>query len=168
MWKFILDKLGGKNYSVLEVGCGFGKDACVLSQGFKEYIAIDDAVKIKVAKNRKPKLCHIKYKDMLFEDFKEKVDVILFINSFQYMKDMNAAFEKCKNQCRYLIIKDKQIKPEGWQQGKYNEYSKEFDPEIWEEKKKLLISEHNFLISKGATYIEQPRMYYFSFKKNTK
>jgi hypothetical protein len=74
------------------------------------------------------------------------------------MRDMGYTLEKCKKQCKYLVIKEKNIKPEGCHQDKYNEASKEFDISAWKEK---IIDVHSFLMSKGAKYIEQPRMYIY-------
>lgn len=161
--KKISEYLDPLESSILEIGIGNGRFGFLLSNFVKEYFGIDpDNEYVNIAKTNIPKDSKIEYKVGSAEEipYKRKFDIILFANSWHFIKDFNKAItkvDKVLNKTGIIIILEPSENTKKWASPKLNKDSNEFDEKIYEKKinkinyaKKILLEQNKFKIIEKA------------------
>lgn len=115
----------------LDIGCGNGRFAVLLSPFVKQYYGIDlDKEYISLAK--KIKIPNVKFKVGKAEKipFDKKFDIIFYSFSWHFVKDHNIALEeliRISKKDSLIIILEPSLKPLNYRDPRLNINSKEFD-----------------------------------------
>jgi 2-polyprenyl-3-methyl-5-hydroxy-6-metoxy-1,4-benzoquinol methylase len=125
---------------VLEIGIGKGRIGKLLAKEVKKYKGIDIIEKnVKKARENKPEQAKIEYKQGNAVDvpFEEKFDVILYVNSWHFIKDSDQAIseaEKLIKENGVVIIIEPTEYTTNWHSSKLKKNSEQFDEEIYNQK----------------------------------
>ncbi|MFB6181693.1 MAG: class I SAM-dependent methyltransferase [Candidatus Magasanikbacteria bacterium] len=172
---FLTDKLNEytdtRKAKVLEIGIGTGRIGRKIADKVREYKGIDPIEeKVEKARENKPKEAKVEYKQGNAVDvpFEEQFDVILYINSWHYIKDHDQAISEAKRLLSsdgVVIITEPTEYTTNWDAPQLKKDSEEFDKEIYNQKmKNIKDSEENLRNQKVFDIKEEG----FLGKKNNK
>lgn len=138
--------------SALEIGTGLGNKSILLANKFKSYTGLEPNINYY---NEFNKRCEDNYKIKIFnESFEkyasktnEKFDILIFINSFQFinLEKIIENINKILNENGIIFIHYPHIRPFGWGSDTFNENSLLFNEELWIQFKENLIKHRKFI-----------------------
>ena len=182
-YKYLIELINSEfrkteNLDVLEVGTGNALKSISLSKIFNSYDGLEpdeEMYKLSI-KNCQKTNCKIEIFNTGIEDFQtnKKYDLILFANSFHFVEP-KPTLEKLSDLLKEggkVIIDEPKPEPYGWGLPKFNKDSNQFDPQLWERKKKRLLWIHNIITQKARLFdfttreIDNKKKIFILTKKN--
>jgi len=143
---FILKNIKKYKYlsesTLLDVGCGNGRFASLLSNSLKKYYGIDpDKKAIEIAKRNNIKNALFKVGKGEKIPLNQKFDIVLYSFSWHFIKDFKKALNemlKVSKPDSLIVVLEPSQKPKGYLDQRLNKASKSFDKQLWLSKLKKL------------------------------
>lgn len=157
-----------QNLDAIEFGAGNASKSIKLAELFNNYVAVEPnkILHSLAKKNCKNHDCSIKLINSNIENYNsnKKYDLIIFINTFHFIENIDLLKVINNNLKSYGIIYIEEPKPipKGWGSPLLNISSPEFNEKKWNMKKNKLLEKKNFLMNN----MEEYNVDYYDMAKN--